>query len=55
MVPIWKVHGLENTEIAEELHVSDRTVRNYIGHLYDSIDVHNRTQAVLWAQAHGIK
>ena len=40
--------GMTNGEIAEELFISEKTVRNYISRIYDIIGVKNRAQAVLW-------
>ncbi len=46
--------GKDNSEIAEELFISNKTVRNHVSHIYHVIGVHNRTQAVLWALDHGL-
>jgi LuxR family maltose regulon positive regulatory protein len=43
--------GLSNPEIAERLSLSVNTVRWYVKQLYRKLDVHNRTQAALKAQA----
>ncbi len=48
------VSGKSNPEIAEELYLSEKTVRNYISHIYDILGVNNRTQAVLWAVKYNI-
>ena len=45
--------GKDNLEIAAELFISEKTVRNYISRIYDVLGVHNRTKAVLWAREHG--
>ena len=39
--------GMTNGEIAEDLFISEKTVRNYISRIYDIIGVKNRAQAVL--------
>ncbi len=44
--------GKDNNEIAEALFLSEKTVRNYISHIYDILGVHSRVQAVLWARQH---
>jgi DNA-binding NarL/FixJ family response regulator len=49
------VVGNENWQIARELCISEKTVRNYVSQIYDILGVHNRTQAVLWALDNGIK
>lgn len=41
--------GKSNTEIGEELHLSEKTVRNYVSHIYDVLNIHSRTRAALWA------
>jgi two-component system response regulator DegU len=46
--------GKDNNEIAEQLFISEKTVRNHVSHIYHIIGVHNRTQAVLWALDHGL-
>ena len=46
--------GKSNDEIAEELFISEKTVRNYISRIYEIIGVKNRAQAVLWVIEMGI-
>lgn len=41
--------GKSNGEIAEELSLSEKTVRNYISHIYEVLNIHTRTKAALWA------
>lgn len=41
--------GLSNAEIGAELYLSLNTVKSYIRTAYSKIDVHSRSQAVLWA------
>ena len=48
------VRGRDNATIARELCISERTVRNHVSRIYDVIGVHNRTQALLWAQSQQI-
>jgi DNA-binding NarL/FixJ family response regulator len=36
--------GASNAEIAEELHLGQKTVRNYVSRLYRKLDLHNRAQ-----------
>lgn len=43
--------GKTNKEIADELSLSDNTVRNYLGNVYDKLHVKRRSQAAaLWVQ-----
>ncbi len=45
--------GLSNQEIAIELGISERTVRNHVGHILDKLHLANRTQAALYALREG--
>ncbi|MBI4784035.1 MAG: response regulator transcription factor [Oscillatoriophycideae cyanobacterium NC_groundwater_1537_Pr4_S-0.65um_50_18] len=44
--------GKNNQEIAEMLHLSDGTVRNYVTRILSQLNLRDRVQAVLWAQQH---
>ena len=46
--------GRSNQEIAETAHVTVNSVRTYIRSAYAKVGVQRRTQAVLWATAHGL-
>jgi two-component system, NarL family, response regulator LiaR len=46
--------GLTNQEIAEELDIGERTVRNHVGHILDKLQVANRTQAAVYALREGL-
>lgn len=46
--------GRDNSQIADELFLSEKTVRNYVSRIYEVLGVHNRTQAVLWAIDRGV-
>ena len=47
--------GLSNQEIADRAHVSINSIKSYIRSAYRKIGVERRTQAVLWAIAHGFE
>ena len=38
-----------NKEIAEKMHISERTVKNHISSIFKKIDVADRTQAAVFA------
>jgi DNA-binding NarL/FixJ family response regulator len=46
--------GFTNRQISSALYISDGTVRNYISLIYDKLDRHDRTQAVLFLKENGI-
>ncbi len=41
--------GLTNNEIAEQLSVTERTVRFHLSNIYDKLDVNSRASAISWA------
>ena len=45
---------LSNTEIADQLCLSEGTVRNYISSLFEKLGVSDRTRAALIALRHGL-
>jgi DNA-binding NarL/FixJ family response regulator len=46
--------GWDNARIAEELCLSEQTIRNYVSRLYDKIGVQTRAEAVVWGRDHGV-
>lgn len=46
--------GAENAAIAEELVISEATVRSHLSHILDKLHLANRTQAALYALREGI-
>jgi DNA-binding NarL/FixJ family response regulator len=46
--------GLTNTQIAEQLYLSEGTVRNYVSAILAKLEVSDRTQAVVIAIRHGL-
>ncbi len=42
-------HGLSNKEIADDLGVSEGTIRFHVNHILSKLDLKNRTQAALYA------
>jgi pimeloyl-ACP methyl ester carboxylesterase/DNA-binding CsgD family transcriptional regulator len=45
--------GLSNSQIAERLGISEKTVRNHLSHLFDKLGVWSRAQAIVFARDHG--
>lgn len=46
--------GLTNSEIANQIHLSEGTVRNHVSAIFAKLDVSDRTQAVIIAIRHGL-
>lgn len=41
--------GLSNTEIGEELHISEVTVKSHVGHIFTKLDLRDRAAAIVFA------
>jgi DNA-binding NarL/FixJ family response regulator len=46
--------GLSSKQIAEQLVISPKTVRNHVEHIYAKIDASSRAGAALFAMHHGL-
>jgi NarL family two-component system response regulator LiaR len=46
--------GVENQEIAEQLHVAEVTVRTHVSHILSKLHLANRVQATLYALREGL-
>jgi DNA-binding NarL/FixJ family response regulator len=46
--------GLTNREIAEELTLSEKTVKNHINNIFSKLHVNDRSQAILYAIREGL-
>jgi DNA-binding NarL/FixJ family response regulator len=46
--------GLNNAEIAKRLHVSQKTVRNHVSHIFLKLQVADRAQAIVKAREAGL-
>lgn len=47
--------GLSNTDIAERLRISEKTVRNHATNVFDKLGVWSRAQAIVFARDHGFR
>jgi PAS domain S-box-containing protein len=45
--------GLADKEIAKDLGLAPNTVRNHVSTIYAKLDVHSRSEAIVWAQSRG--
>jgi DNA-binding NarL/FixJ family response regulator len=41
--------GLNNHDIAQQLHLSDHTVKNHLFHIFDKLGISSRVELVLYA------
>lgn len=46
--------GMGNEAIAKDLGLSPQTIRNYVTNLYEKLEVHSRSEAIVWARERGI-
>jgi DNA-binding NarL/FixJ family response regulator len=46
--------GLTNAEIAEELFISETTVKTHVGNIFAKLNLRDRVQAVIFAYQHGL-
>ncbi|MHB8594724.1 MAG: response regulator transcription factor, partial [Acidimicrobiales bacterium] len=46
--------GLSNAEVAEQLHISEVTVKSHIGHIFTKLDLRDRAAAIVFAFDNGI-
>ncbi len=49
------IHGKDNREISEELFLTEKTVRNYVSHIYETLGVAGRAQVIVWAEENGLR
>lgn len=49
------VRGLGNADIAQQLSLSEKTVRNHISNVFDKLGVWTRAQAIVFARDHGFE
>jgi NarL family two-component system response regulator LiaR len=47
-------NGKDNSEIAQELHISPKTVKNHISNILMKLQIENRIQAAVYAVRRGL-
>jgi DNA-binding NarL/FixJ family response regulator len=45
--------GLSNREVAQELNLSEHTVKKYLFRIFDKLGISSRVELVLYAMNHG--
>ena len=48
----WMVKGLSNKEIAEQLFISDKTVKIHVSNIFKKLGVKSRSRAIIYAIQH---
>ncbi len=51
---IQLAQGMSNKEIASLFHITERTVKNHLFHIFRKLDISDRTQAAVYALKNGI-
>ena len=46
--------GMANKQIAYQLKISEKTVRNHVSNIYEKLHIYDRSQAVLYAVKKGL-
>lgn len=46
--------GLPDKKIATQLNLAPNTVRNHVATVYSKLDVHSRSEAIVWARERGL-
>ncbi|HEX7973196.1 MAG TPA: response regulator transcription factor, partial [Anaerolineales bacterium] len=47
-------HGMSNSEIAETMFISEKTVKTHVSNILSKLNLVDRTQAAIWALKHGL-
>lgn len=43
--------GMSNQQIADDLHLSINSVKSHVQHIFQKLDLHDRTRAAVWVWA----
>ena len=54
-VLILIAEGLNNKDIAENLYISEKTVKNHVSNIFKKLDINDRVQAAIFAYKNNIK
>jgi DNA-binding NarL/FixJ family response regulator len=46
--------GMAAKEIARQVHISEKTVRNHLSHIYSKLGIFDRSQLIIWAIKKGL-
>jgi two-component system NarL family response regulator len=46
--------GLSNRAVADQLYISENTVKNHVGNILEKLQLHSRTEAVMYAVRRGL-
>jgi DNA-binding NarL/FixJ family response regulator len=46
--------GKTNHAIAKELSLAEQTVRNYVSRIYDKVNLHSRSELIVWTREQGL-
>lgn len=46
--------GMSNAEIADQLYISELTVKSHIGRIFVKLEVRDRAAAIVYAYDHGV-
>ncbi len=49
-----RARGMAAKEIARAVHISEKTVRNHLSHIYSKLGIFDRSQLILWAIKKGL-
>lgn len=54
-VACWVCKGLSNAQIAEQMHLSEGTVKSHLVHIFRKLDIQRRGQLIHWCQKYNFR